>query len=384
MSPSIQEGDIEIFLPPGQVNRDVLKSSETVFYNPEMALNRDINVLMTDVAVDQLISKKGFDRKTIEYIDAFSATGIRGLRIAKDVGISVILNDRKQEAFDTIKKNIEHNDLKLNAAAYKIDANVLLHSRNAAFVDIDPFGSPTAFLDAAASCASFYLGITATDTAPLCGAHLKSGMRKYASVPLNNEFHSEMGLRILLGSIARSMAKYEKGMKVLLSHATRHYVRCYVQVLRGPARADKTMEEIGYLAWCPICGTRETKKGLAVFMDPKCTECHHMRKISGPLWLGVTKDTSVCQSAFLSIKKFSLSRPKDAEKLLSACIEELDIPFFYDQHKLCEELGISATSMNAFLEKIKEKGYPASRTHYSGTSFKTKAPLAVIKNVLKE
>ena len=74
-------------------------------------------------------------------------------------------------------------------------------------VDLDPFGSPAPYLDAATRSVVHLLEVTATDTAPLCGAHFNSGMRKYAAVPLNNEFHSEMGVRILLGKARKGACK---------------------------------------------------------------------------------------------------------------------------------------------------------------------------------
>ncbi|NLI62414.1 MAG: tRNA (guanine(10)-N(2))-dimethyltransferase [Methanosarcinaceae archaeon] len=400
----IKEGSVEILIPSEseELKRNVVSSSETVFYNPEMELNRDINVLMTSIATDYLVSEKGFDKNTIEYIDAFSATGIRGLRVAKDVGISVILNDWKPEAYELIQKNIVHNQnqsqnsqigqngqigqsLSLNATALKCDANVLLNSRYAAFVDIDPFGSPAAFLASASKSASFFLGITATDTAPLCGAHLKSGIRKYSAVPVNNECHGETGVRILLGSIAREMAKIDKGMKVVLAHATRHYVRCYLQVLRGVENADKTLSELGFWLSCPKCGFHKTYPGLLPFVKEECPNCSNVSvKLSGPLWLGPLKDVHFCKKAVSKIPDFNLNRSKDVEKLLNKCIEELDIPFFYDQHKLCKEFGVSAIPMQSFLEKIKAEGYSASLTHFSGTSFKTDAPLNVIKKIVAD
>ena len=114
-----------------------------------------------------------------------------------------------------------------------------------------PFGTPSPFLDAASSSVHSMLSVTATDTAPLCGAHLNSGIRKYAAVPLNTEYHSEMGLRILLGACARELAKHEKGMLPLLSHVTRHYVRTYLEIIPGAKQADRTLRSMGFSIHCP-------------------------------------------------------------------------------------------------------------------------------------
>ena len=391
----IKEGQTEAFVSEDN-DLDIPTASASVFYNPEMELNRDLNVAVTSVFVKKLMERKKFERSQITYLDAFSASGIRGLRVAKEVGISAVLNDWKEEAAAQIQKNIEHNGLSETVSASCQNANKLLHNQKFAIVDIDPFGSPSQFLDSAVSSATFMLGVTATDTAPLCGAHLKSGMRKYSAVPLNNEFHSEMGLRILIGSMAREAAKFDKGIRPLFSHATRHYVRVYAEILNGAGNADKTLKELGFVSWCPKCGCFETKKGIAVYMDEFCPECStpienqsekqnekQSRKLSGPLWLGTFKEIDFCDEVISELEMLTLNKKDEAAKLLTVCRNEADLPFFYDQHMLCEKLKISASPMEPFLEKLRECGHTATRTHFSGTSFKTDAPMAEILEVLK-
>lgn len=380
----VKEGKTEAFIPEDN-DPNIPTASASVFYNPEMELNRDVNVAVTSVYAKKLMARKGFDRSQITYADAFSASGIRGLRVAKEIGLSAVLNDWKEEAAALIQKNIAHNGLEETVSVSCRNANTLLHSQKFAIVDIDPFGTPSPFLDAAASSATFLLGVTATDTAPLCGAHLKSGMRKYSAVPLNNAFHSEMGLRILIGSIARETAKFEKGVRILFSHATRHYVRVYAEILHGAKNADKTLQDLGFAAWCPVCGQTETKEGLAVFMDAACPSCRTVgrRKISGPLWLGPLRDVPFCDEVIAEADALELNKREDAKKLLTLCRNEADIPFFYDQHMLCERLRISAPPIEPFLEKLRSAGYTATRTHFSGISFKTDAPVPEILEILK-
>ncbi|MBZ3934902.1 tRNA (guanine(10)-N(2))-dimethyltransferase [Methanimicrococcus blatticola] len=378
----IKEGQTEVYVPTDN-DPDVPSASASVFYNPAMEMNRDINVAVTSVYAKKLAERKGFDKSQITYADAFSASGIRGLRVSKEVGIAAVLNDWKEEAVSLIQKNIDYNNLQETVTATCMGADKLLHGQKFAIVDIDPFGTPAPFLDSAVSSASFFLGVTATDTAPLCGAHLKSGMRKYAAVPLNNEFHSEMGLRILIGSIARAASKFDKGIRPLFSHATRHYVRVYAEILNGAGNADKTLKELGFIAWCPQCKNMETKNGLAVFMNEECPVCGGKRKMSGPLWLGTFKDKDFCNDVISKLNSLPLNKKEEAIKLLTVCRDEADIPFFYDQHLLCEMLKISAPPMEPFLESVRKAGYIATRTHFSGTSFKTDASVEIILDILK-
>ncbi|MDL2261302.1 tRNA (guanine(10)-N(2))-dimethyltransferase [Methanimicrococcus sp. OttesenSCG-928-J09] len=377
----IQEGQTEVYIPDDN-DPDIPTASASVFYNPAMEMNRDINVAVTSVYVKKLIERKGFEKSNITYADAFSASGIRGLRVAKEVGIAAVLNDWKEEAVSLIQKNIEHSGLEETITATCMSADKLLQSRKFAIVDIDPFGTPSPYLDSAVSSASFFLGVTATDTAPLCGAHLKSGMRKYAAVPLNNEFHSEMGLRILIGSIVRETAKFDKGIRPLFSHATRHYVRVYAEILNGAGNADKSVKELGFIAWCPECKRMETKNGLAVFMNEECPVCSSKRKMSGPLWLGKLKEVDFCNEIISELQSLPLNKKDEAVKLLTICRDEADIPFFYDQHQLCEKLRISAPPMEPFLDNLRNEGYTATRTHFSGTSFKTDAPIEFVLEIL--
>lgn len=104
-----------------------------------MELNRDINVAATAAFVERLLSKKDILREEIRYVDAFSASGIRGLRIAGEIGIHSTMNDWSHEAFELIKENIKINGLEEKAQATRRNANVLLHEQRFHIVDVDPF-----------------------------------------------------------------------------------------------------------------------------------------------------------------------------------------------------------------------------------------------------
>lgn len=381
---TIVEGTTKVSVPVPPLDATFPPSAAAVFYNPEMELNRDINVAATAAFVERLLSRKELLREEIRYADAFSASGIRGLRVAGEVGIHATMNDWSQDAFEMIKENIKINGLEGKTLATRKNANVLLHEQKFHIVDIDPFGTPSPFLDSAAASVQSMLSVTATDTAPLCGAHLNAGIRKYASVPLNTEYHSEMGLRVLLGACARELAKHEKGMVPLLSHATRHYVRTYLGILPGTKHADKTLKSMGFSIHCPACGFRGPVYGLAVQIDKNCPVCGAPTKVAGPLWLGSFKETDFCNEVISELETHPLNTKDKAKKLIVYCRDELDIPMFYDQHVICKELGVSATGIEILIEALKANGFEASRTHFSGTSFKTDAPISEIKEIIRE
>ncbi|WP_440953798.1 tRNA (guanine(10)-N(2))-dimethyltransferase [Methanococcoides sp. FTZ1] len=382
-STKVTEGTTTVLVPVPPEGVSFPPSEAPVFYNTHMELNRDISVAATLAYARRLSSQKDIAISDISYVDTMSASGIRGLRIANEVGVSVTLNDWSDEAFELILENIQLTGLSETTEATCKNANVLMHERRFNIVDLDPFGSPAPYLDAATRSVVHLLEVTATDTAPLCGAHLNSGMRKYAAVPLNNEFHSEMGVRILLGKVARELAKHDKGMMPLLSHATRHYVRSYLQVKKGAKQADSTLRELGFLTHCEKCGQRRFFNGLAAVIDDKCPSCESSMQVAGPLWLGKLHEGKFCDEVLSEMGSLELGKKDQAEKIIVACRDELDTPFFYDQHVMCKMIGVSAPPMDTFIEALRGTGASVSRTHFSGTSFKTDAVLETINDVLR-
>lgn len=379
----IVEGTTKVSVPVPSPDATFPPSAAPVFYNPEMELNRDINVATTAAFVERLLSRKEILREEVRYVDAFSASGIRGLRIAGEVGVHATMNDWSTDAFELIRENIKINGLEEQTLATHKNANVLLHEQKFHIVDLDPFGTPSPFLDAASASVRSLLSVTATDTAPLCGAHLKAGIRKYAAVPLNTEYHSEMGLRVLLGTCARELAKHEKGMAPLLSHVTRHYVRTYLEVLPGTKQADRTLKSMGFSIHCSKCGFRESVYGLAVHIEKECPVCGSLTQIAGPLWLGPFREQAFCDEVISELEVHPLNTKDKAKKLITFCRDEIDIPMFYDQHVICKELGVSATGIEILIEALKAYGFEASRTHFSGTSFRTNAPITGIKEIIR-
>lgn len=346
--------------------------ADGAFYNPKMKLNRDIGVAMT--------KSLGIS----SYLDALSASGIRGLRIANEAGVEkVTLNDVSPQACDLILKNIARNNL-TSCEAVCCNANVLMHQRHFQAVDLDPFGSPSPFITAGARSALSYLFITATDTAPLCGAHLKSGIRKYMARPLRAEYYKEMGARILLGLACRELARLDKAMEPMLTHATDHYVRTYLRVIKGAQAADECLEEMGYVEHCLACGSFSTLREPRPVGTCICSHCGGKTILAGPLWLGrIQEPYIILQARDILQAKEDLKGGSRAKRLLETCASEVDVPFYYDHHIICERLGITPGKVEAVVERLRAQGRRASRTHFSGVGIKTDAPLSEVEEATR-
>jgi tRNA (guanine26-N2/guanine27-N2)-dimethyltransferase len=141
---------------------------------------------------------------------------------------------------------------------------------------------------------------------------VKSGIRKYMARPLRTDYYPEMGARILLGLACRELARLDKAMEPMLTHATDHYVRTYLRVIRGAQAADECLEKMGYVEHCLACGSFTTLWGpRPVGVCGHCGHCGEKTVLAGPLWLGRIQEADVILQA-----RANLDGSSRAEKLL--------------------------------------------------------------------
>jgi tRNA (guanine26-N2/guanine27-N2)-dimethyltransferase len=359
----ITEGITEFFIPPQDMAEQFPPGTAPIFFNRRMELNRDATVLLLS------------SLRPSDYLDVMGATGARGIRVANECGIPVTINDRDPYAIDLIEYNASRLDLPVEIVSR--DANALLSERSFDAVDLDPFGTPALFLDACFRGARRFLFVTATDTAPLCGAHLKAGIRRYFARPMNTEYHSEVGLRILLGFAVRELVKYDRGLEPIFCFAREHFFRLHLRLIRGAAAADRTLDRIGFLLQCQECPYREEMQGMfpETLCCPRCGKPLHP---IGPLWLGAIQDNETLGLMRKNLDGMELGTKNDLGKLLELLREELPTSSFYDYHRLAKYLGVSPPGIMVVLDRIREQGYPATRTHFSGYGIRTEAPLEVV------
>jgi tRNA (guanine26-N2/guanine27-N2)-dimethyltransferase len=292
-------------------------------------------------------------------------------------GWDVTLNDVDDDALDLCRENLDRNDLE--GRLTQRDANALLHEEFFDVVDVDPFGTPMPYADAAFAGGRDLVCVTATDTAPLCGAHFNSGVRKYSAVPQNTDYHSEMGLRILLSALARRAAALDVGVDPILAHATRHYVRVYLELTNKATAGDAAIDQLGYVHHCEDCLVREHEHGLIASAPDACAACGSDRVLSaGPLWLGPVRDRDFVADVREAVTD-DMGTAKRARRLCDDLAADLDHPTHYDQHRLCKEWTRSAGPMDEFLDALRDAGYEASPTHHGGTTFKTDASVPEIR-----
>ena len=358
----VHEGKIKIFAPEGRIY------DTEVFYNPEGELTRDLSVSAIQVF------QKDFKNK-ITICDALTATGIRGLRYAKEVsGIKkVVLNDKNPSAVKLIRKNVKENKIK-KIEIKKEDANILLRNNVFIAIDIDPFGSPNIFMDSAARSVYHkgFLAVTATDQSALCGTYPESCFRKYGIKPIKTEFYNELGIRVLVSFIILTLARYDRAFIPLLSFSTRQYFRVFGKIEHA-GEISKLLNEFGYVNYCDFCCERTLGK-IEVYHE--INGKNHIFRNCGLIYLGKINDKKFCKKVLADIKKRNFRLKKEEEKLLKLLIEEADMPaFYYDLHKIAKKYKIEIPKTDDLIIKLRKKGFKASRTHLSSTAIKTNASL---------
>jgi tRNA (guanine26-N2/guanine27-N2)-dimethyltransferase len=357
----LNEGRALFYASTGKISKEL-----EVFYNPVMKLNRDISVLLLN----------SIDKETMQIADILAGSGIRAIRLRKELKKgkikSIEANDIDKKSFNVMKKNIKLNKAKI--ILHNKDANeFLLQGNGFDYIDIDPFGSPNAFLNSAIVRLSRngILAVTATDTSALAGSHELACKRKYWAKPLKNKLMHEIGIRILIRKVQLIGAQFEKALIPIFAHASGHYYRVYFVCRKQKTEVDKLQKQHLYLLFCKSClNIKKSYHNLDA-----C--CKKNMVWAGPLWTGKLWDSKLAGKMLKNVDKSN----KELIKLLSVIEKESKINAlgFIDVHRLS---GISRKSIlphEMIIKKIKKKGFKAAVTHFNPTGIRTNMPIQSVR-----
>ncbi|KAI0882754.1 TRM-domain-containing protein [Annulohypoxylon maeteangense] len=400
---------------------------------------------------------------TFTILDALSATGLRALRYAQELPFvtSVTANDLSPTAVEAIKRNAEHNGVESKVNATSGDARVHMYSlltreepddgakdkhRNKKgahrpnkpskkydVIDLDPYGTAAPFLDAAFNAIrddGGLLCVTCTDSAVWASnGYPEKAFALYGGVPLKG-FHShEVGLRLILHSLASTAARYGLAIEPLLSLSIDYYCRIFVKVRKSPAQvkflAGKTMVVYNCDQGCGAWETQflarhrkaRNKSGKGVFYkhgfslaptaDQLCKECNSKTHLAGPMYGGPLHSVDFIQKVLDELPNASddiygtkpriegmlqtaleefLPPPKDP---LESCREDEfaaiePYPFFFHPTSLARVLHCICPDEDSFRGALRHLGYHVTRSHCKAGSLKTDAPWSVIWDVMRE
>lgn len=369
----VVEGRARLLLPAAERSTRGPESKETaaVFYNPAMALNRDVSSLLV-----ASLAEDGW-----HVLDGLAASGVRALRYAleAEAALQVEANDWNPVAARLIARNAERNGVDLAVTTRSLGA--LLHESVWHVVDVDPFGSPAPFLDGATRAVrdGGLLGLTATDSTALAGVYPKVCERRYLATPLHGELGHEVALRILAGAAVRHAAKRDVALRPLVAHATDHYYRVVLAARRGAARADEALLSVGGLRWCPTCGERGFGE------DARCPACGARARLAGPLWTGALQDPTALDAMLARAASQPLARRDEALTLLSALRDEAEAPPLpVDLHDAGSRLRVGSPPTAAVVERLRAAGHRVGPVHFDRLAIRTDAPMRALDRIVLE
>lgn len=333
-------------------------SKNEVFYNPIMSFNRDISLL----AVNR-------ESRDSSILCGMAGTGVRAIRYSLMGFQDVTANDINPKANQLTSQNASLNKVELNCT--NLDFNLVTGKYG--IVDIDPFGSPVRYIHSAFRLLrkEGSIFITATDTAALCGSSKRACIRKYSAYPMLLPYCHEIGLRIMIGYIVRQAASWDYGCLPQISFYKDHYMRVHMKFIKGKRRADKSMDELGFLYHCDHCLNRFFSK------RAKCDcDCGHKLRAAYPIW-----GDSICDKSFIHdmIDDIDVVPLHDREKVLSFLSilkDEVDVPYFWDSHEVFSSFKMQVPTMEKIMDTLLGGGYEVSKTHFKPTGFKTDANMS--------
>jgi tRNA (guanine26-N2/guanine27-N2)-dimethyltransferase len=342
----VKEGKAEVYF------------QKSVFYNPVQEFNRDITInVVSEFAKEFFTEKKNKAKKKaanssgengtynidipdpadlqagtqykdgMRILEGLAASGLRSVRFALEVpGVKeLIVNDYDHNAVKFINKNLEVNNVNHLARGNVGDASMLMYQNRLPIdrfdvVDIDPYGSPSRFLDAAVQAVADggLLCVTCTDMGALCGNNGEAAYTKYGSYAVRSPCCHEIALRSILHSLDSHAGRYSRYIVPLLCVSVDFYIRVFVKVYSGPFKTKHSASKQSLIYRCAGCGAQyfqplgavEVKGSNTRFVpavgppvNQICEHCGHKHKVSGPIWSDRIHDFDFVDRVIRNIKK---------------------------------------------------------------------------------
>jgi len=379
----VREGRALIYIPdPGSSGRGsgFDPSWLPVFYNPVMEFNRDVSVAALQAYLDLLAP-----RRPIIAVEPLTATGVRPVRYSLEVdGIeAVYAGDIDEASARLAKANASINGVEDKVFVSRSDARELMYRLKKEripilFADIDPFGTPAPFVEAAVSIVGRggLLAVTATDLAVLEGSKPRTARRRYGVRVHRIPQSKEVAVRVLLAFIAQRAAMLDKSIRPLLSYYADHYVRVYVVVDRGAGRADRMLEEdIGCIVYDEGTGVAALERG----------QCDDPGSIQ-PVWVSNIFDREFTLKCLqlLAEKYTYLGTYKRSLKLLERASEEALLGGHVHQRidAIASKARVNTPPVNMVVEGLRRGGFTASRTIFSPSGVRTDADKGALLDLI--
>lgn len=388
---SIIEGITRILVPSVSIYQSE-PSKYPAFFNTAARFNRDVSIFLYRNSFDT-------SRKDLSFVDSLTGVGARGLRVAKEIPQiqSVILNDYNSIALEAAKAGAVINDVFhkckfSNREVCSFLSGSYKWNNRASIIDLDPFGSPSPYIDCMLRSVENegLISITATDTAVLLGVYPQVCFRKYYGVPIRSKYSLEVGTRLLISNIALVASRFDLFAFPVFAHAYRNYIRVYCKIVKSAKMANRLVEYLGYIQHCFNCGNRSFSKEIPTVTI--CNNCKGKIRLAGQMWIKEIFDKGIVNKSLLDTKNRILegqikgSCQKNLELIQNFFLvakNELDcFPFYYINDEFGKLLRKQTLPIQKIVDLLREQGYRSSLTIFSNYGFKTEASMTDIQSVL--
>ena len=383
MEEVIWEGKAKIIVPKlsffKRLDGKIEPSWMPVFYNPYAKINRDLTLLSLYSYMKRL------NKRVFSFLEPLAGVCVRSIRVIKEV-----LSDGKAYASDVNPRAIEYcrKNAELNNVADKLrierkDANLFMRKIDSEdividTVDIDPYGSPIYYVESALRALGPHglLIVTATDLGALSGKYPSVSLRRYSSKIYKTTYSREIAVRNLLQGIARISIMMDRGLIPLYAFYHEHYVKVVLEIFKRKKKALDTAGNIGFL-----CSDTRFSPNILVSQSHRHLFCENYL---GPLWIGALWDSEFSASVYDAALEMGF-RDKVFLRKLDFIKHESNVmvPYYYRVSDISSYIHRSMPSLEKVIEKLREKGFNASRTHFVDDGFRTNAPVETVFSIFK-
>ena len=359
----LEEGSTKFWMVPGEVY------TAPAFFNPVMSLNRDATILFSKLLAQQRGRK-------LRILEPLSGIGLRAIRLIQEIPeyiSSVTINDFENVTSSLAAYNRHHFDATSRIIQYKREARSLLSefaekSYKFQLIDLDPFGSPSQYLDflwrplqnKSIVC------VTATDMTALCGVFPQASLRKYGALSYNNHHTHETAARILIASVVRSAARFNAAVFPIFTLSSHHYLKIFFLKIEGSQKTNAQVAKIKLAASCNSC------QNFAFLDSNEKMLCCGKIKYFGPLWSENIFDSSWCENGISGLNTMNLPGEEQLKKHLhEGTISNL--PMYYAIEKISSKFKINTPKSSRILNELRSVGYRAEVTCYRRQAIRTNA-----------
>jgi tRNA (guanine26-N2/guanine27-N2)-dimethyltransferase len=342
------------------------------FFKPDSRIARDLGVLAAAVYRQQ--------NPRLEVLDGMSGCGIRSLRYALEAKADWLwVNEANPEIAAVLRQNLgaqlPQPQVHVTTGSVRhVLQDCLVQQRYFDLVDLDCFGSPSAYL---ADCVratrlNGLMYLTTTDSRTCEGHNPAASLRHFGTYARAHPATHEQGLRLLLGAIAQQAVMQGFAIAPLFSYFQGQTYRVMVRLVKGHHWSEDLS---GFIGHCHPCGHSEVVhwRGLSRAVCPY-HETPIPLTISGPLWLGSLHDLDflTCMGDLALAWGW-----QDRKTLIEMMAGEISFPpYFFTLGEIGRHAKIDIPKRDRLITALQAQGHRAVMTHLEAQAVKTTATFA--------